>query len=276
MIRDLARNLRVRSILSHGQRVDPVTGDSEKYIDTHQIHVTADEVVLQDTAGTPYRAESVDVTVDLNVPGIDGLDMGVRSPGTWYHMWIISDSGGSVKGLLSASASNPTLPAGFVNKGYVGAVYNSANDCLIQYYQNGNMAWAEKTCPLSMTPFPTSPKSVDLSVSVPSTALSAIFELSGLTKIGGHYISNISVGPTPDGPWHNRWMMVAGTPQDAGAIDHVQFSTQCEVLIDSPQKIYAYVGTQNDELEIHVLGWRYYSYPREKPASPNNLRITSP
>jgi hypothetical protein len=52
-------------------------------------------------------------------------------------------------------------------------------------------------------------------------------------------------------------MMVAGTSQGAGGIDHVQFMTQSEIFIDLAQEIYAYVGTENDELEINVLGWRY-------------------
>jgi hypothetical protein len=67
--------------------------------------------------------------------------------------------------------------------------------------------------------------------------------------------------------------MVAGTPQGAGAIDHVQFSTQCEILIDSPQQIYARAGTRNDRLEIHVLGWRYYSFAQDMPASPSNFSL---
>lgn len=257
MIRDLSRNLRARSILSYGEKVDPDTGDQVSYVDTHKIHLTADEIMLQDNGGTPCRAAMVDVVVDLDVSGIDGLDAGVKSPKTWYHMWIISDSGGSARGLLSTSASSPTLPADYVNKAYVGAAYNNESGYITPYYQNGKLAWAEKTCPLGMTAFPANPTSIDLSASVPSTAESVILELSGLTTVGGHFVSDISLGPTPSGPWHNRWMMVAGSPQGSGAIDHVQFSTQCEILIDSTQQVYAYAGTPNDRLEIHVLGWRY-------------------
>lgn len=257
MIRDISRNLRARSILSYGHKVDPVSGDSITYIDTHKIQVTTDEIMLQDHAGQPHRASMVDVTVDVNVAGGNGLDAGIKSPCTWYHIWIIADASSGVKGLLSLSASSPTLPVGYTYKAYIGAIYNNESNYFISYYQNDKLVWAEKSCPLAMTAFPTNPTRVDLSTSIPSTAASVIMDLSGLTIIGGHFISNIYVGPTSNGPWHNRWMMVAGTSQGAGGIDHVQFMIQSEIFIDLAQEIYAYVGTENDELEINVLGWRY-------------------
>lgn len=257
VIRDLSRNLRARSILSYGQKIDPTTGDQVSYVNTHQVHVTADEMILEDAGGAPRRAAPVDVTIDVNASGTNGLDTGTKSLSTWYHIWIISQSSGGAQGLLSLSATNPTLPGGYSYKAYVGAIYNNSSNFLIMYLQNDRLVWADKTCPLGMTAFPTNPTSVDLSASVPSTAISVIIELSGLTTIGGHYISNVSVGPTSNGPWHNRWMMVAGTPQGAGGIDHVQFITQNEVFLDSAQKIFAYVQSANDRLEINVLGWRY-------------------
>lgn len=257
MIRDISRNLRVRSILSYGQKFDPALGAPVTYIDTHEIHVSADEIILQDNGGVSQRAANIDVRIDINAQGINGLDVGTKSPFTWYHIWVIHGANGPVKGVLSLSSSSPNLPGGYSYKAYVGAVYNNGDDYLIAYYQNGQLAWGEKSCPLAMTTFPTDPTSVDLSASLPSTATSAIIDLSGLTAIGGNFISNIYVGPTLTGPWHNRWMMVAGAPQGTGVIDHVQLATQCEILLDSPQTIYAYVGTANDRLEISVLGWKY-------------------
>ncbi len=254
MIRDLSRNLRARSILSYGQKIDPVSGNQVPYVDTHKVHVTADELMLEDAGGAPRRAAPVDVTVDVNASGTNGLDTGTKSPSTWYHIWIISKSRGVAQGLLSVSASNPTLPRGYTFKAYVGAIFNNSSDYLISYLQNDRLVWADKTCPLAMTAFPITPTSVDLSASVPSTAISVIIELSGLTTIGGHYISNVFVGPTSNGPWHNGWMMVAGT---AGSIDHVQFITQNEIFLDSAQQIFAYVDSEYDNLQIGVLGWRY-------------------
>ncbi|SPE30283.1 hypothetical protein SBA2_50022 [Acidobacteriia bacterium SbA2] len=256
VIRDLSRNLRARSILSHGQKINPVSGDQVTYVNTHKVHVSADELMLEDDGGTPRRAAPVDVTIDVNASGANGLDTGSKSPSTWYHIWIISQFSGVAQGLLSASASNPTLPGGYTFKAYVGAIYNTS-DHLISYLQNDRLVWADKTTPLGVAAFPTTPTSIDLSASVPSTAVSAIIELSGLTTIGGHYISNVSIGPTSNGPWHNRWMMVAGTSQGAGGIDHVQFVTLNEIFLDSAQEIYAYVDSANDYLGISVLGWRY-------------------
>lgn len=257
MIRDISRNLRVRSILPPAQSADPDTGDEITYVGTHEIHVTADEIMLLNDKGDPFRATEVDVIVDITVSGVGGLDTGTRSSNEWYHIWLISDKKGQVDGLLSLSATKPELPFPkdfFI--AYVGAIYNM-NDCFVSYYQNDKLAWAQVSCPLAMTAFPTTSTGIDLSASVPSTAISVILEISGLTSTGGHGISNISVGPTPSGPWHGRWMMVSGAPQGSANIDHVQFITQSEIILDSAQQIYAKVGTPNDRLEIHVLGWRY-------------------
>jgi hypothetical protein len=255
VIRDLSRNLRARSMLSYGHKVDPVSGDPVTYINTHQVHVTADEMMLQDGAGVSRRVAPVDVTIDVNASGTNGLDTGTKSPNTWYHIWVIADSGGGAHGLLSASASNPTMPGGYSLKAYVGAIYNNSSDFFNLYLQNDKLVWAEKTSATGRTLFPTTPTSIDLSASVPSTAISVIVDVSGYTTIGGHFISNVSVGPTSNGPWQNGSMMVA--PQTAGGIDHVQLITQNEVFLDSAQKIFAYVASANDRLEIEVLGWRY-------------------
>ncbi len=146
---------------------------------------------------------------------------------------------------------------GFSFMAYVGAIYYTKEARLISYIQNDRLAWAEKSYPLTDVISPATPVCVDLTASVPSTATSVIIECSGLATIGGHFISNFSLGPSQGGPWHNRWLMVAGTPMGAGCVDHLQSISQCEVIIDSAQKIYASVNTADDRIEVHVLGWRY-------------------
>lgn len=237
MIRDLSRNLKAKNV------------------NTDKVRVTADEMVLEDNRGISRRLAPVDVTIDVNVSGVNGLDTGTKSPNTWYHIWIISPSGPPAEGLLSASASNPTLPGGYTFKAYVGAIYNDSSNQFTLYLQNEKLAWAATTYPLAMSSFPTTPTIVDLSASVPSTAISVIIDLSGLTTIGGHFISSVFVGPTSSGPWHNGYMLVA--PASQGSIDHVQFVTQNEIYLDSPQKIFAYNQTADNRLQIAVLGWRY-------------------
>lgn len=237
MIRDLSRNLKARNL------------------NTDKVRVTADEMVLEDNAGTPRRVAPVDVTIDINVSGSNGLDTGIKSAGTWYHIWVISGPHAPAEGLLSASASNPTLPAGYTFKAYVGAIYNNSGNQFALYLQNDKLVWAATTYPLAMSAFPLAPTSVDLSASVPSTAISVTIELSGLTTIGGHFVSSVFVGPTSLGPWHNGYMLVA--PAAQGSVDHVQFITQNEILLDSPQQIFAYTQTTDNRLQIAVLGWRY-------------------
>jgi len=247
-IRDSSRNLKVRTIASHG-----TSGANT----THQVKVTADAMILEDFRGTPLRAFRIDATVDIENSGINGLDTGTKSPATWYHIWVISNGRDGAQGLFSRSDSTPAMPPRFSFMAYVGAIYNTTDNRLISYIQNGQLAWAEKTYPLIDVIPPAAPVRVNLSASVPSTAASVILETSGATTIGGHFISNYSLGPTQNGPWFNSWMMVAGTPVGAGSVDHLQSIRQCEVILDSAQQIYASVNTADDRLEVHVLGWRY-------------------
>jgi hypothetical protein len=155
-IRDLARNLKVRSILSYNS-----TDPEHIYIDTHKVNATADEIILQNQLGSPVRAVAVDVTIDITASGLNGLDSGIEYSSTWYHIWIIANSKGMVKGLLSLSASGPAMPKGYAYKAYVGAIYNNCDGVFITYYQNGKLVWAEKSCPLAMTEFPNDPTNVD-------------------------------------------------------------------------------------------------------------------
>lgn len=256
-IRDQARNLKARSILEFATRTDPRTGLEERYVATSKIRVTAAEIILQDKLAAPFRAVSVDVTADLAGGGVNGLDTGARTPSTWYHLWLIANAKGAVRALLSLSDSKPTAPAGYKFKAYVGGVYNTAENYVAAYFQNGSLVWAEKTSPLPMGSLPDLATPVDLAASVPCTATSAILELSGLTTIGGHCIASLCVGPTANGPWHNHYLMVAGTADGAGLVDHLQGIGQAEVLLDQPQLLYAYAATADDRAEINVLGWRY-------------------
>ena len=65
--------------------------------------------MLQDSSGVPYRATAVNLTVDITVSGVNGLDTGSEAASTWYYIWVIYN-GTTVAGLLSTSATAPTMP----------------------------------------------------------------------------------------------------------------------------------------------------------------------
>ncbi|MBF0353025.1 MAG: hypothetical protein HQM11_18470 [SAR324 cluster bacterium] len=107
---------------------------------TYQISINADYLTLYGSSNIVHIASSVSTTVDITVSGIGGLDSGSESPDTWYYVWAVSD-GTTVSGLLSTSATSPTLPGGATYKKLVSAVRNDNANNFIYFYQQGNLYW---------------------------------------------------------------------------------------------------------------------------------------
>jgi hypothetical protein len=93
----------------------------------HQVDLNAEEIILQDDKFNSYRINAIDLTLDITSTGINGLDAGTENPDTWYYIWVIAKSNGTVSGLLSSSSSSPTLPSGYIYKAFAGAVHNCIN-----------------------------------------------------------------------------------------------------------------------------------------------------
>lgn len=108
------KNLRVFNVATY-------FGDSAPGTPNTQIKVAADSLVLEDGNGETYLARSVSVTADTASSGANGLDTGSAANSTWYSVWVIyNPTTNTVAGLLSASATTPTMPSGYTFKVRVG------------------------------------------------------------------------------------------------------------------------------------------------------------
>lgn len=77
-----------------------------------------------------------DLTLDITTSGKNGLDTGAEASDTWYYLYLIfNPDTEEVAGLISASATAPTLPSGFTKKRLVGAVRNDGSSDFIRFYQ---------------------------------------------------------------------------------------------------------------------------------------------
>lgn len=54
-----------------------------------------------------------DQTLDFGTVGLNGLDTGSIAANTWYYAFVICNPAGDTYGLLSLSATSPTLPEGY-------------------------------------------------------------------------------------------------------------------------------------------------------------------
>lgn len=105
------------------------------------VTTTADSICLKDSSNNQVVVNSVSITPSLATSGANGLDTGVSAINTWYAVWVIWN-GTTTAGLLSLSATAPTMPGGYTHKARVGAVRTdgTANKYPLSYTQFGNSA----------------------------------------------------------------------------------------------------------------------------------------
>jgi hypothetical protein len=99
------------------------------------ISVSSPSAVVTTTSAA-MKLSSVSVSIATGSSGAGGLDTGTLSTSTWYYVWLIAKADGTTSGLLSASATAPTMPSGYTYKCYVGAVRADSSGYLwrtIQY-----------------------------------------------------------------------------------------------------------------------------------------------
>ena len=105
-----------------------------------QVTVTADVLYLQSSSNLAVQFGSVSESIAITSSGASGLDTGAEASGTWYYIWIISKSSdGTINGLLSASATSPTMPSGYDQKTLVSAVRNNSSSDFVDFIQVGKM-----------------------------------------------------------------------------------------------------------------------------------------
>lgn len=106
----------------------------------HVITLTADEVLVDDGAGTVQRFTSVSMTADIEAAaGAGGLDTGpgAEAANTIYYVWVIAKTDGTKGLMLSASSSAPTMPSGYTYKALLSAVGNNNSSNFIGFNQYG-------------------------------------------------------------------------------------------------------------------------------------------
>ena len=83
------------------------------------VSVSVDELVVSNSSNAYLTLRAVSLSINAASSGANGLDSGSLSSSTWYAVWVIWN-GSTVSGLLSLSATAPTLPSGYTHKARVG------------------------------------------------------------------------------------------------------------------------------------------------------------
>lgn len=114
------------------------------------VDVDAAGVLVRSAAGDVRWLESVNLTVNITASGANGLDTGSEAALTWYYVYVIyNPTTDTTAGLLSASATSPTLPSGYTYSGLVGSIRNDGANDFIEIHQRGRLAVTLRNTPLS-------------------------------------------------------------------------------------------------------------------------------
>lgn len=160
-----------------------------QYVSATTVDVDADSLVLVDSSGAAKGFSSVNLTADITASGANGLDTGSEANSTWYYIWVIGQSDGTVASLLSASATAPTMPAGYTFKLRAGTVYNDSSGDFDKFVQRGRLVNPESiTSSIISSGAATSFTVLDLSAFVPPTAVSINLQATVLTSTGTNQV----------------------------------------------------------------------------------------
>lgn len=137
-----------------------------------------------------------DLTLDITASGKNGLDTGAEAADTWYYIWMIYNPGTQeTAGLLSASATSPTLPSGFTKKRLVGAVRNNGSSDFILFVQRGVDVAIEQgaTYLYNAQPANTNQIALDATSAFPSVIAASRLIVYGEERSGGWATGNEAI-----------------------------------------------------------------------------------
>lgn len=102
------------------------------------VSVATDEIVVASAANAYATLRAVSLSINSAGSGANGLDTGTLAANTWYSVWVIYN-GTTVAGLLSVSATSPTLPGGYTHKARIGWIRTdgTANKYPLSFVQYG-------------------------------------------------------------------------------------------------------------------------------------------
>ena len=136
------------------------------------VTIAATEIILRDSAGETLRVAPLSATINLaTASAVNGTDGFTEAADTWYYLWAISD-GTTSGGLISASATSPTLPAGYRFRALIGVCRNDGSSNLINFRQLGDTVSTATVKPADCTAFtiPITPTEFDCSDAIPPIA----------------------------------------------------------------------------------------------------------
>jgi hypothetical protein len=204
----------------------------------------ANEITLENGSGGTYKAVSPSRTINTGTTGADGCDVALSgfSASSWAYYYLISD-GTNVRGLLSASATSPTMPGSYTYKALCGACRLDGSKNIVGFKQIGRKWQYQVGSNLSALPQMFAGNSG--SVSTPtytSLAISSYVPTAIASTIKFCFVSASNNGQTIIAPNSNYGAANTATnppPFDVGPGSGTNITMMGELLLESSNIYYA-------------------------------------
>lgn len=210
--------------------------------------VSADAIVVEDTIGNPKKLFNVSLTIATTSSGANGLDTGSVAASTWYSVWVIWN-GSTASGLLSLSATSPTMPAGYTHKARVGWIRTGSAHSTwpLPMVQYGNSARWVVTASSEITSFlilasGSATTAVSVANFVPTTAKAIVIGISANSL--GSSGAQVRVGSVS-----GNYEIYSGNTVAAGGAG----ASGCFELILVSSNVY--YASNNGSGQIFAFGW---------------------
>ena len=103
--------------------------------------ITANQIAASDGSSSFTTIFSASLTIATGTVGANGIDTGAISSSTWYYVFAIYNVNTSTAaGLISLSATAPTLPSGYTQFARLGTVRTDGSAFLLRTLQYGRRA----------------------------------------------------------------------------------------------------------------------------------------
>lgn len=219
-----------------------------RYTSATQVTVSADSVWLIDSSGDAKLFSSVSEVAAITSSGASGLDTGSEGSSTWYYVWLIGKTDGTIDALLSASATAPTLPSGYTYKGRVGVVRNNSSSDFEGFQQRGGTVNSVLSANALTAGSQTSFTSVSLASFIPPEAQTVFVRGSLLSTSGTNSCTlGISGGSASTEP---RF-----TEQTNAATTTAVIANFPPIVIITAQTIYYRVQGTNASCDLGIMGF---------------------
>jgi len=148
------------------------------------VTITCDEIAVENSSNAYATLRAVSLTVAGTSVGANGLDTGTLATSTWYSLWIIWN-GTTAAGLMSLSATAPTLPSGYTHKARVGWVRtdSTANKYPLSFIQAGKTVQYKVATGSNLTALPSPISGVQGSFTTPTWVAGSISNYTPTTAV---------------------------------------------------------------------------------------------